>query len=165
MKTIVFGGTGWVGHNIVLAFLDAGQDVTICTRGKNAGYRANLPADIPEVTADKTVEADVAAVFEQSYDVVIDSVPTPASIANIAKHARDIKQYLHCGSTGGYAPLGTVPGDETLPYDHFCGGWAEKGAADDAALDIYRDSGFPVTVLRPSYITGPGLLPLDNIGV
>ena len=34
MKTIVFGGTGWLGHNIVLQLLDAGHDVTICSRGQ-----------------------------------------------------------------------------------------------------------------------------------
>jgi nucleoside-diphosphate-sugar epimerase len=164
MKTIVFGGTGWVGHHIVKAFCNAGHDVTICTRGKNTTYQDDIPANLPVATCDKQVEQDVAAVLETSYDVVVDSVPTLQSIAHIAKHAKNLKHYLHCGSTGGYAPLPTVPGDETLPYDHFCGGWAEKGDADNKALDLYREQGFPVTVLRPSYITGPGLLPLDNIG-
>ena len=31
MKIIVFGGTGWLGHNVVLQLLEAGYDVTICS--------------------------------------------------------------------------------------------------------------------------------------
>ena len=162
MKAIIFGGTGWVGHHIVLALRDAGHDVTICSRGSESTYDDEIPDNIPRVVADKTSEADVAKVLEVEYDVVMDSTPT--SIGHIARNARGLKHYVHCGSTGGYAPLPTIPGDETLPYDHFCGGWAAKAKADNAALDLYRNQGFPVTVIRPSYITGPGLLPLDNIG-
>ena len=39
MKTIVFGGTGWLGHNIVLQLLNAGHEVTICCRGTWAAER------------------------------------------------------------------------------------------------------------------------------
>ena len=164
MKVIVFGGTGWVGHSIVLEFHAAGHEVTACSRGMKDTYRSRLPEGTRVVQADKTDVSDVAAVLQESFDVVVDSVPTEKSIDNIAQHAKGLKQYIHCSSTGGYAPLPLVPGDETMPYDHFCGGWKAKGIVDSKVIELFGSGGFPATVIRPTYITGPGLLPLDNLG-
>ena len=164
MKVIVFGGTGWVGHHVVLSFLDAGYEVTICSRGQRTTYLEEIPDGIPMVQADKDSASDMAGVFQKTYDVVIDSVPTEASIDNVVKHARRLKQYIHCSSTGGYAPLPFIPGDETMPYDEFMGGWRHKGIVDAKVMDLWCREGFPATVIRPCYITGPGMLPLDNMG-
>jgi len=164
MKVIVFGGTGWVGHHIVLAFASAGHDVFICSRGKKNTYEAEIPKSIPHIRADKSSEADMARVFSEPYDVVVDSVPSDASIELVVKHARRLKRYLHCSSTGGYAPLPFIPGDETMPYDHFMGGWRNKAVMDARVMDLFHRQGFPATVIRPPYITGPGMLPIDNFG-
>jgi len=45
-KIIVFGGTGWVGHNIALVFYNAGYDVTICSRSQTNTYNDEIPKDI-----------------------------------------------------------------------------------------------------------------------
>lgn len=164
LNCIVFGGTGWVGHTIANCLHDAGHDVTICARGRKSTYEAEIPGEIRRIRADKGEPADVRRVFEEVYDVVIDSVPTPESVENIATHARRLRRYIHCSSTGGYAPLARIPGDETMPYDHFMGGWKFKADVDAAALDLFVRKGFPATVIRPPYITGPGLLPIDNQG-
>ena len=164
MKVIVFGGTGWVGHHIVKAFHKAGHDVTICSRGQKDTYLDDLPEGLERVQADKNAEGDVARVFERPCDVVVDSVPTEQSIDNITACAGSLKRYVHCSSTGGYAPLPFLPGDEAMPYEHFMGGWKQKAVVDAKVLDLHRGQGFPATVIRPCYITGPGLLPLDNVG-
>ena len=164
MKAIVFGGTGWVGHHIVLAFHRAGHDVTICSRGMKDAFLDEIPPEILKVQADKENEADVARVLAEGFDVAIDSVPTVASIENIVKHGRRVKRYIHCSSTGGYAPLAFLPGDETMPYDDFMGGWKAKGIVDAMVMDLWCKGQFPATVIRPSYITGPGMVPLDNLG-
>lgn len=164
MNILVFGGTGWVGHHIVRQFARDGHDVTVCSRGKKNTFSDEMPDGIRTLQADKSSDADVARVFQTPYDVVIDSVPTVESIDNVARNARGLKHYLHCSSTGGYAPLTRVPGDETMPYDEFMGGWKHKGVVDAMVLDLHHRSGFPATVIRPSYITGPGMLPLDNLG-
>ena len=164
MKALVFGGTGWVGHHIVAAFCRAGHDVIVCTRGRYQKYLDEMPTDIQKVQADKNESADVARVFENRYDVVIDSVPSLTSINNIVEHAGRFERYIHCSSTGGYAPLPFVPGDETMPYSHFMGGWEQKAQVDELVLGLWAQQKFAATVIRPSYITGPGLLPLDNLG-
>jgi len=164
LKVLVLGGTGWVGHHIALAFFDAGYDVTICSRGQKTTFADELPEGLKRVQADKQDPAGMAKVFETAYEVVIDSVPTEASIDLVVKYARGLKRYLHCSSTGGYAPLPFVPGDETMPYDQFMGGWKAKGVVDRKIMDLHKTQGFPATSLRPCYITGPGMLPLDNLG-
>lgn len=164
MKTLVFGGTGWVGHAIARIFYEDGARVTICSRGKKTDFISRLPKDIRLIRADKNNEAEMRTVLAEPYDVIIDSVPTEAAIDAIATHAKRLKQYIHCSSTGGYAPLPRVPGDETMPCDDFMGGWKHKGIVDSKIMDLFNRKGFPATVIRPSYITGPGMLPLDNIG-
>ncbi|NQT91585.1 MAG: NAD-dependent epimerase/dehydratase family protein [Lentisphaerae bacterium] len=164
MKVLVMGGTGWVGHHIVQVFHDAGHDVTICSRGQKQTYVDGVPEGVARVQANKNDAAAMAEALSEGYDVVIDSVPTEESIDNVHAHAKRMKRYLHCSSTGGYAPLASVPGDETMPYDRFMGGWAQKGVVDSKVMDLCCRKGFPATVIRPSYITGPGMLPLDNLG-
>lgn len=165
MRVIVFGGTGWVGHKVALLFASAGYDVTVCSRGEMATFSENVAA-IKSIKADKNVEAEVRKIFENKFDVVIDSVPTEKSIEYICKYARGIKQYIHCSSTGGYAPLPFIPCDESAPYTgfKFGGGWTAKAEYDAMVMDLFNKKGFPATVIRPCYITGPGMLPLDNLG-
>ena len=164
MKVLVLGGTGWVGHNIVKSFHEAGHDVAICSRGRKSVFNNDIPDEIIHITADKTKDDDMAQVFKERFDIVIDSVPTEASIDNVFNNAKGLKHYLHCSSTGGYAPLPYIPGDESCPYDNSVGGWAMKGIMDSKVMDLFNRQGFPATVIRPSYITGPGMIPLDNMG-
>ena len=165
MKIIVFGGTGWLGHNVVLQLLEAGHEVTICSRGQKKLFLDEV-AKVKMIRADKKDEAAVRDIFQTPYDGVIDTVPSRESIANIRKYAGNISQYIHCSSTGGYAPLPFIPCDETAPYGGFdkTSGWAAKAVYDNEVMRLFREEGFPATVIRPCYITGPGMLPLDNQG-
>jgi len=96
--------------------------------------------------------------------VVVDSVPQENTIKGIARHAKGLKHYIHCSSTGGYAPLPFVPADETAPYGGFAEGWMVKRVLDNLAMNLFLETGFPATVLRPCYISGPEMPPLDNLG-
>lgn len=165
MKVLVLGGTGWVGHSIARIFSEDGAAVAACSRGKNAGFTANLPKNIRILRADKNNDAEMRQILAEPYDVIVDSVPTEAAIDLIVAHAKNLKHYIHCSSTGGYAPLPRIPGDETMPYHGFMGdGWKQKSIVDSKVMGLFHQKGFPATVIRPSYITGPGMLPLDNLG-
>ena len=165
MKAAVFGGTGWVGHNIVKSLASGGYDVTICSRGQKGDFDADIPSAITRLKVDKDNESEMARFAGDDYEVVIDSVPTEKSIDNVVKNFKNIKRYVHCSSTGGYTPLKFVPGDETMSFNaEFMAGWKEKEIVDAKVMRLYSEEGFPATVLRPSYITGPGLLPIDNLG-
>lgn len=166
-KVIVFGGTGWMGHNIVLDLIKHDYDVTVCARGQKSRYLDRIK-DVRMICGSKKDENFIKSLFEsENFDYVIDGVPTLESIAYIAKYAKNIKHYIHCSSTGGYAPLPFLPCDETAPYGGFesTSGWAAKAAYDNEVLRLFKENGFPATVIRPCYITGGGdFVPLDNFG-
>ena len=108
----------------------------------------------------------MAQIFETAYSHVIDTVPTERSIALIHKYATKIRHYIHCSSTGGYSPLPFIPCNETAPYKGFAygTGWDQKRIVDNMVMQLFREQGFPATVIRPCYITGPGMMPMDNVG-
>ena len=166
MRVLIFGGTGWVGHHISSYLAEDGYDVTVCARGQKKIF-LNAVGKINFIQADKSDVSEVQKIFEaQKYDIVIDTVPHVDTIYAIYKHACGLKHYLHCSSTGGYAPLPFIPCDETSYYEGFASGWKTgKKVVDNKVLDLCYKKGFPATVIRPSYITGTGgLLPLDNLG-
>ena len=165
MKVIVFGGTGWLGHNIVLQLAQTHHEVTVCCRGRKKTFLSEV-SGLKMVTADKKDAAAMKEILAAGYDVVIDTVPTLESIALVRKYAVGLKHYIHCSSTGGYAPLPFVPCNETASYDGFekTSGWMQKAYYDREVMRLFMECGFPATVIRPCYITGPGMLPLDNLG-
>lgn len=165
MKVLVIGGTGWVGHEIALAFRAAGHEVEICTRGRKGDF-VNQVGAFRHHIGDKTDPAFLRAVVGRgSFDAIIDSVPMPGVISLLAERSGTYGRYIHCGSTGVYTPLAYVPGDEKLPFGpHPYEGFAGKFAADRAALEYAGAGQLEFTVLRPCCIAGPGKTPLDNLG-
>ena len=165
MKILLFGGSGWLGHNIALNLASKGLDFTIVTRGKKKTFLDEI-ADLKTITADKEDEESMKAIFETSYTHVIDTVPTEKSIDLVFKYATHLQHYLHCSSTGGYTPLPFIPCNETAHYKGFAPGtgWDQKRIVDNQVMRLCCENGFPATVIRPCYITGPGMLPMDNLG-
>ena len=165
MKVLVLGGSGWLGHHIAKQFHAAGAAVTIASRGVKTAFLEECAA-LPRVCVDKKSDDAMRELLKEEFDVIVDSVPAPETILAVARHAKNLKRYLHCSSTGGYAPLPFLPCDETAPYAGFpCGGgWKLKAEVDQLVMRLFMEQGFPATVIRPCYITGPGALPLDNLG-
>ena len=163
MKVLVIGGTGWVGHNVALAFEHAGHEVEILCRGRGHGFDEEV-SFLPRHQGDKTDRAFLAGVLEAGeYDVVVDSVPVPAVIETLAEMPDSYGRYLHCGSTGVCTPLQYLPADEEHPFaTKSYEGFGGKVRADQAVFDHSEELRW--TILRPCCIAGPGKFPLDNIG-
>lgn len=165
MKVLVLGGSGWLGHHIAKQFHAAGAEVTVASRGVKSAFLEDI-AELAQVRIDKKSDDAMRELLKEEFDVIVDSVPGPETVQSVARHAKHLKRYLHCSSTGGYAPLPFLPCDETAPYTGFPvgGGWKTKVEVDRLAMRLFMEQGFPATVIRPCYITGPGALPLDNLG-
>ncbi len=73
MKNIlVIGGTRNMGHQLVLALLEAGHHVTVLNRGIG---KDDLPADLPRLRADRTDPQQLRrALLGKSFDIVVDFV-------------------------------------------------------------------------------------------
>lgn len=160
LRILVLGGTGFIGPHMVREALMRGHDVSLFNRGRT---NDDLFPDLETYIGDRNNKLD--ALKGHEWDAVIDnSGYVPRHVADSARLLADAAgQYLFISSISAYAsfgiandeesPVATMP-DETLeevtgetygPMKALC----EKRARDEFGEDR-------VTVLRPTYICGPG---------
>jgi 2'-hydroxyisoflavone reductase len=160
LNILVLGGTGFIGPHMVREALRRGHQLTLFNRGKTNN---KLFPDIELLKGDRDNGLD--ALKGRNWDAVIDnSGYVPRHVTDSARLlSPSVSQYLYISSIAAYAsftkannedsPLATMP-DETVeevtgetygPMKALC----EKRAA--AEIDEDR-----LTILRPTYICGPG---------
>ncbi len=160
LKILVLGGTGFIGPHMVREALRRGHDVTLFNRGKT--NNALFP-DLESLIGDRDNGLD--ALKGGKWDAVVDnSGYVPRHVADSARLlSSSISHYLFISSISAYAslaeandedsPLATMP-DETVeevtgetygPMKALCEQMAAAEIGDDR-----------LTILRPTYICGPG---------
>ncbi len=160
LKFLVLGGTGFIGPHMVREALRRGHDVTLFNRGKT--NNAIFP-DLESLIGDRDNGLD--ALKGGKWDAVVDnSGYVPRHVADSARLlSSSISHYLFISSISAYAslaeandedsPLATMP-DETVeevtgetygPMKALCEQMAAAEIGDDR-----------LTILRPTYICGPG---------
>lgn len=153
---LILGGTGFVGPPIVTRVLDAGFAVTLFNRGRT---NADLFPDLELLVGDRDGDLDsiaAAVAAGRKWDAVVDLSGFEA--AQVAATARLLapatEQYVFVSTVAAYASF-VEPNDEASPVHTSRSGdygpqkaWAEREA--EAAMPGR------VTVLRPTYIAGPG---------
>lgn len=166
MRLLIIGGTNHIGPYLVKRLVARGDLVTVVNRGSR---NAKLPAQTEFLTADIYQEgALAAAVGERTFDAAIHMIAGSARSSQVVLeplHGK-IGRYLHCGSTGVFAPLPHCPADETCPQDPpvELGGFEGKVQADNEARRLCAEYGLPIVILRPTNVGGPGNVPLDLWG-
>jgi nucleoside-diphosphate-sugar epimerase len=171
MKVVIIGGTGHVGTFLVPRLVLAGHEVISVSRQNREPY-SNHPAweSVKRVIIDR-VASDKKNIFGQQIlkfapDVVIDMVCfTPESARSIVEALKGhIQHFLHCGTIWVHGHSENVPTVETQPRKPFGEYGINKAAIESYLLAEYRLSGFPVTILHPGHIVGPGWAPLNPAG-
>jgi nucleoside-diphosphate-sugar epimerase len=171
MRIVIIGGTGHVGTFLVPRLVLAGHEVISVTRQKSEPY-INHPAwqSVNKIAIDR-FDSDRKNIFgrqilELSPDVVIDMVCfTPESAHIIVEALKDrVQHFLHCGTIWVHGHTERIPTAETQPRKPFGDYGIQKAAIESYLLSEHRDSGFPVTILHPGHIVGPGWAPLNPAG-
>lgn len=168
---VVLGGTGHIGGYLVPRLVSAGHDVTVLTRGKAALYRPDGAwSAVTTVIADR-VEEERAGTFgarvrDLEPDVVIDLICFTLDSARHIVEALDgrVRHFLHCGTIWVHGPSVEVPTTEEAPRRPFGDYGVGKAAVEAYLLDRAHRDGFPVTVLHPGHISGPGWVPINPVG-
>ncbi|NUR99924.1 MAG: NAD(P)-dependent oxidoreductase, partial [Kribbellaceae bacterium] len=75
-----------------------------------------------------------------------------------------IQHLLHCGTIWVHGPSATVPTREDAPRTPFGEYGIQKAAIEDYLHRKARRDGFPVTVIHPGHICGPGWVPVNPAG-
>ena len=171
MRVIIIGGTGHVGTFLVPRLVLAGHEVISVSRKKREPYRHH-PAwnSVKQVIIDRE-EADRTNSFGKqilklSPDIVVDMICfTPESARNIAETLNGhVQHFLHCGTIWVHGHSELVPTVETQPRKPICEYGINKAAIEALLLNEHRRSGFPVSILHPGHIVGPGWAPLNPAG-
>lgn len=160
MRILILGGTGFIGPHIVNACRERGHTLTLFNRGKR---NAGLFPDLETRLGDRDGKLD--SLNQGEWDVVIDNsgyVPRHVRLSAELLEPR-IGRYIFVSSISAYADL-SAPG---IKEDHPTAKLADpavehvdgetygglKALCEQVVERIYGER---ATIIRPSYIVGPG---------
>jgi 2'-hydroxyisoflavone reductase len=157
-ELLVLGGTGFIGPHLVRHAVARGHRVTIFTRGRT---QAALPEGVTRLIGDRDGKLD--ALQGRRFDAVIDDSATkPERVQLSTQLLKDsVGRYLFTSSTGVYYPYLQAGADEARAVrveamDPEDGSAAYGVAKAQCEREVLRVFGARGTVVRPTYIVGPG---------
>jgi nucleoside-diphosphate-sugar epimerase len=168
MRVVVLGGSGHIGTHLVPRLVEAGQEVIALSRGQREPYRAAAAwREVRQLVADRVSEEATGAfgprIRDLRPDVVVDLICfEPASARQLVEALRgEVQHLLHCGSIWVHGPSVVVPTTEDQPRRPLDDYGRKKAEIEAYLLGEARRRGFPVTVLHPGHLVGPGWVPVN----
>lgn len=153
MKILLIGGTGTISTAITRQLAETEHEVYLLNRGnRNEG----LPANIKLIQADVNNEAETAKKLEgMSFDCVCQFIGfvTGQVERDFRLFKGKTKQYIYISSASAYhKPVRDYRITEATtlanPYWEYS---RNKIASEEFLFKMYREEGFPVTIVRPSH--------------
>lgn len=158
LDLLILGGTGFIGPHLVRHAVARGHRVTIFTRGRR---EAELPPNVIRLIGDR--DGKLEALVGKRWDAVIDDSATKPERVKLSTQllADAVGRYLFTSSTGVYYPYLRRGVDESTPVrgeatDPADGSEAYGVAKVQCEREVMRVFGERGTVVRPTYIVGPG---------
>jgi nucleoside-diphosphate-sugar epimerase len=164
-RILFLGGNGTISASCTRELLARGDDVTHLTRGIGS---TRAPIDgVRSLIGDAGDAASVrAALGTADFDVVVNfRAFRPQQVAaDIETFTGRTGQYVFISSASAYAkPVAALPIVESTPLRNpFWQYSRDKIACEDLLVAAFRDSGFPMTIVRPSHTYDGGLIPLEG---
>lgn len=162
MKVLFIGGTGTISSACTALAASRGLDLTLLCRGRNNRPVSPVASVIHGDIHDRA-SAD-AALGRRTFDVVVNWVAySPADVeADIARFRGKTGQYIFISSATVYqTPPPRLPIVETCPLGNPVWAYAQaKVACEERLARASDDTGFPVTVVRPSHTYDERTLPV-----
>jgi nucleoside-diphosphate-sugar epimerase len=165
-RSVLFlGGTGIISSACTQRAIELGMEVFLLNRGRSTSRPAPdgcriLVGDLSDVGSVRE------AVGDREFDVVADfRAFTPSDVQSRLDLFRGrMGQYLFISSASAYqTPPGRLPIVESTPLRNpFWQYSRDKIACEDLLVRAYRESGLPITIVRPSHTYDKTLLPFDG---
>ncbi len=158
MRAIVLGGSRFVGEGLVRKLVNNGHEVAVFNRGQAP---VDFPPEVKRLYGDRQDHSQVREVLGgQEYDVVYDVsgyVPDETSVM-VDLFAGRTGHYVYISTAAVYERRWYAPTTEDFPYNDGEGGsyGENKAATEQLLLKAHREQGFPVSIVRPWMVFGPG---------
>ncbi len=154
MKILFIGGTGNISTACSRRVLARGDELFLMTRGAR-----ELPADLRGANCLICDVHDLAsaqaALGDRTFDVVVDFIAfEPQDIErDVALFSSRCAQFVFISSASAYQKPPSSPHiTESTPLANpFWAYSRAKIACEERLMQLYREQGFPVTIVRPSY--------------
>lgn len=161
MKVLFIGGTGTISAAVSELAVKKGIDLFLLNRGNREEF---FPEGATLIKGDiRDVENTCKILENYKFDVVVDWVAfTPDHIeADINLFRGKTGQYIFISSASAYQkPPTHYLVDESTPLANPYWQYArDKIACEQRLMEEYRKSGFPITIVRPSYTYGKTTIP------
>ena len=164
MKALIIGGTGTISTAVVDRLVKTGWEVFVLNRGNK-----KLPEGVKQITADIHDEGDVAKKLQDMrFDVVCDFIGFVKE--DVERDFRlfhgKTNQYIYISSASAYhkpAKNYIINEGTSLanPYWQYS---RDKIESEEYLMKMYREEGFPVTIVRPSHTYDEKNIPLGVHG-
>lgn len=178
-RVLVTGGFGFLGSHVVRALRDQDVPVTILSRppkkrmfpasvDRAGTLRGSVEVVWGDIRDPKLVEKatrgcqyvihlvsnfrSVREDGQQAHEVNVDGT---VNVLNAAEQA-GIRHVVHCSTIGVHGDVDEIPADETTAFNPGDSYQRTKLAAEKKVWEHHRQTGQPVTVLRPISMFGPG---------
>ncbi len=153
MKVLLIGGTGTISTAITRQLAETEHEVYLLNRGNRNN---DLPKNIKFIEANINNEAEAAEKLEgMSFDCVCEFIGfVTGQVERDYRLFKDkTKQYIYISSASAYhKPVRDYRITEATtlanPYWEYS---RNKIASEEFLFKMYRDNGFPVTIVRPSH--------------
>ena len=166
MKVLLIGGTGTISSAITRLLVKKGYDTYILNRGSR---NDTLPDGVKTISADINNEAEAAEKLSgMTFDVVCDFIGfVPSQLErDFRLFNGKTKQFMYISSASAYhKPVkdyriteGTTLANPYWEYSR------NKIACEEYLMKMYRENGFPVTIIRPSHTYDERSVPLGVHG-
>lgn len=164
MKALIIGGTGTISSAVVRRLLEKKWEVYVINRGTKP-----LPEGVISIIADMNDEQLVAEKIKgMTFDVVCEFIGfVPAQVERDYRlFAGKTNQYIYISSASAYhkpASNYIITEGTSLanPYWQYS---RDKIACEEFLMKMYRENGFPVTIVRPSHTYDEKNIPLGVHG-
>lgn len=163
MRALIIGGTGTISMSISKLLIAKGWELYLVNRG----IRASSVEGAHMVSADLNDETAFCETVSKlgDFDVVADffAFHTDAVERDIRCFNGKTKQYIFISSASAYQkPLSSPYITESTPlHNPYWQYSRDKIACERVLMNAYTETGFPITIVRPSHTYADGAIPLS----
>lgn len=166
MKVLLIGGTGTISTSVSKLLVTQGHKLYVLNRGRNNNV---LPQEVYPLIANICNEQQVTELIKDlEFDCVIDFVAfVPKNLQRDHRlFKKKTKQFIFISSASVYQkPLSDYRITESTPLANPYWQYSrDKIACENYLINLYREEGFPITIVRPSYTYDKHSVPLGVHG-